>query len=376
MVAIIVVISIMNGLQGGYLVDIQELKTYHVRLVPHSSDVSLLESTVMEIEDLPGVRYVERFDEITALLRTEDGSTYPCLIKGISPDTILNDEGFAERLNMFYGSLDPIAETDTIVIPYGIYSDIPYGLRVIELMTMAKGRTIPFVPVATPMRIVGAFESGFPDIDHGLCLVSYDLMRKIHPDDPGMIGIKLEDPFDHRTFSVLNSRFSGDFDVIDWREQIRPLYAALMLEKRSMQILLFLIFIVISVNIKHSLDRLIFVKRGEIGIMYAGGVSKSMIISVFFVQNLYLTGVGLIFGTVLGYLSSYYVNDIFRFGIDLVQTITRSPGRFRLIHIPVEILHHETLMVSVGVIALTFFATGLAVMRILRMNPLEILRYE
>lgn len=376
MVAIIVVIGIMNGLQGGFLVDIQELKTYHIRLVPHSGNESIIDRTLMEIADLPGVRYAERFDEITAILRTEDGSTYPCMIKGISPDTILNDRGFVERLNMFYGSLESIAETDTIVIPYGIYSGVPYGLRVIELMTMARGKTVPFVPVAAPMRIVGAFESGLPEIDDSLCFVSYDLLRKIHPDDPGMIGIKLVDPFDHRAVAILISRFGGDFEVIDWRDQIRPLYAALLLEKRSMQILLFLIFIVISVNIKHSLDRLIFVKREEIGIMYAGGASKARIIAVFFLQNLYLTGVALVLGIALGYLSVNYVNEIFRFGIDVFETITRSSGRFRLINIPVEILHQETLIVSLGVISLTFSATGFAVMRILRMNPLEILRYE
>ena len=226
------------------------------------------------------------------------------------------------------------------------------------------------------LPIIGAYESGYPEIDQSLCFVPYDLLRKIHPENPGMIGIKLVDPYDQQSIDRIRARYGDLFTVMDWREQIRPLYAALMLEKRSMQILLFLIFMIIAVNIKHSLDRLIIVKKEEIGIMYAGGASKANIISVFFLQNIFLTSVGLVFGISLGYLAAYNVNEIFTIGVAIYEIITGSIGQFRLIELPVEIRHSETLLVSLGVFVLTFMATGLSVMRILRLNPVEILRYE
>ncbi len=373
-VAVIVIIGIMNGLQQGYLRDIIEIDTYHMRIYPEDS--VQLASLISEISDLDKADYVFPFYELQGVIRTADGITEPCLIKGVPADHYARDSGLNSEALIISGSFS-IPTIDEIVIGRGLASSSGMGTgSSAELLFLGEGKTINLVPLEKKTVITGVFYSGYPEIDTLICYANILLLDKILPRSTPTIGVKLKDINRIDSFAETVRKIPGVASVETWKDRSKSLYSALMLEKYSMMFILFLIFIVVSYNIKNSLERLIFLQKKDIGLLAAIGASKQSLVLTFALQGLYVSLLGTGAGIVLGLLTANNVNVILSMIGTAYAAVTGMQSAFFSYNFPVAVVTSEVVIVALSVIAVSLLASWLAVRKILRFEPVRILHYE
>ncbi|NQT57980.1 MAG: ABC transporter permease [Bacteroidetes bacterium] len=374
LVAVIIIIGIMNGLQQGYLKDLMEIDSYHARITIESgADVEKLHGL---LNDSGYVQISFEFLELEGIVRSSNGGSQPCLIKGLPPNIYTLDSGFSEELTTTTGNFI-IDSNDKIVLSRNLAVNIGAGVNsVVELLVLGEGKTVNFVPIEKQMLVMSKVGTGYPEIDSMICFVNISLLRKMLPKTVPQIGIKLHDSNQVNAFMKEAEKIDGITLIESWIDLNRSLYSALMLEKYSMFVILFLVFVVVSINIKSSLERLVFSHKKDIGLMTAVGATKKNLASVFILQGIYIALIGIVLGLIIGVFSAININQIFLFIGLVIKTFTGYSSRFFNYSFPVKIIPGELILVSSGILLLSFFASWLAVRKILKFEPVRILHDE
>jgi len=373
-IAVIVIIGIMNGLQQGYLRDIIEIDSYHVRIYPEDS--RFLTSIISDAAEFDQTAYVFPFYELQGVIRTPEGITEPCLIKGVPEDHYLKDSGLSSEALIISGSFN-IPTIDELVIGRGLAAKSGLGTGAsAELLFLGEGRTINLVPLEKDTIITGVFYSSYPEIDTLICYANIQLLEKILPRSTPAVGVKLKDIGKVDSFAETVRKIPGVDSVETWKDRSKSLYSALMLEKYSMMFILFLIFIVVSYNIKNSLERLIFLQKKDIGLLAAIGASKQSLVLTFALQGLYVSLLGTGTGIVLGLITANNINVLLSLIGTAYTAVSGMQSAFFSYNFPVTVVTSEVVIVAFSVIAVSLLASWLAVRKILRFEPVRILHYE
>ena len=98
-VALIVILSVMNGFQMGYIESILEVSSAHIRITGSSE-------TMEKIRKLPEVRSLSVFTESQSIMQGKFGSQQGVLLRAVEPDIITTDTGFASSAKIIEGSFD------------------------------------------------------------------------------------------------------------------------------------------------------------------------------------------------------------------------------------------------------------------------------
>jgi len=182
--------------------------------------------------------------------------------------------------------------------------------------------------------------------------------------------------------------------VKSWREYNRSFFGALRVEKLTMMIVLGLIFVVVAVNIKNSLERSVMEKREEIGILRAVGSSNVSVRYIFLVEGALIGIIGAVGGTMLGMAISLHINEVFAAleillngildfmhfflvpmggggGVEIFSTAT-----FYMQEVPVRILYSDLMIIVLFAAGASVIAAYAASKRISEFRPAEILRNE
>ena len=146
--ALIVVISVMNGFQLGFIDDILEISSFHLRL---SGEAPLSEEKVEEILETAGVRSVIRLGETRTLIAGGAAGLESCRILAVPYDIARADPTFMTQLNVVAGSLDP-AVSHGIAIGTELAATLAAGLgsRISILTLSGKGISALSPSVASP----------------------------------------------------------------------------------------------------------------------------------------------------------------------------------------------------------------------------------
>jgi len=374
LVAVIIIIGIMNGLQEGYLNDLIEIDSYHARITIESeTDVKKLQEA---LNDTNLVQNSYEFLELEGVLRLPNGGSQPCVIKGLPPNIYTLDSGFSNELTISSGVFN-IDTIDKIVLGRNLAVNIGAGVNsIVELLVLGEGKIVNFVPIEKQMIVTAKVGTGYPEIDDMICFANISLLKKMLPKTIPQIGIKLYDSDKINAFIKEAVKIDGIKSVESWIDLNRSLYSALLLEKYSMFVILFLVFVVVAINIKSSLERVVFSHKKDIGLMTAVGATKKNLTKVFIFQGLFIAIIGIFFGLVIGILSAKNINQIFLLIGSLIKTITGYSSRFLQYTFPVKILPGELIIVSSGILLVSFFASWMAVRKILKFVPVRILHDE
>ena len=89
--ALIVVLAVMNGFQLGFIEDILEIQSYHIRL---RSDEPLPPEAVQAVERVTRVRSVVRIEETQTLIHSEFSGLQSCRVRGVPNDINNRDPGY------------------------------------------------------------------------------------------------------------------------------------------------------------------------------------------------------------------------------------------------------------------------------------------
>ena len=367
------VLAVMNGLQRGYIRSILEIGSYHLRWRPDSPDISEreFEEAVELIASDPAARLVTRFREGQTMLRGDRPNPVGALIRGVVPDIYQADEALASRLDIVEGVFD--VEDSGIVI--GDDLALSLGLSPGESVTLLNFRSGGLKPSEIVLEVRGLFECGYRQYESGLAFVSLETAALFLSDAPMEIGVKLKRPESDRSITArLQHPALESGELRSWRDANRAFFGALRTEKVMMLILLTLIFVVVAVNIDHSLRRMAAERAEDFSILKALGASPRDIRILFWRHGLFIGGIGGLCGSLLGVLIGANMGPIAL----LIGKLSRNPaGQYiETFAQSSEVMAQDVVIILALAVFLSSLAAVRAASKAALCRPAEVLRSE
>lgn len=397
--ALVTVLSVMNGFQLETIEAMIEVNSYHVRI--DGAAAARLDAADLEsIRELPGVRAAVPFSETETILRGFFETTRGAVVRALPEDAFERDEALERRIETVDGRID-FAEPRAIMLGSELRRRL--GVRIgdtVSLLTLAPAARegASRVPREASLEVIGSFRTGFFEYDSGWAFISGDTAESIIGvnDSDRHIGIKLDDRFADRQGAALVAR-ELDLDgeaVSTWRRYNRAIFGALRTEKVTMTLLLGLIFVVVAGNIYQSLRRSVHDRAEEIAILKAMGARPGDIQTVFVLEGLGIGLAGGVVGLALGLAASANVNALFAFAEHVVNALLAaaevvlgpmiggaqlqvfSPRIFYITEVPVSVVFLEVTGILFFAVACSALAAWLASLRAALVKPAEVLRNE
>ena len=354
--ALIIVLSVMNGLEGYQ-------KQQVLSSIPHAivSEEQPI-STEKTLENLPYfVQKAVPINTTNVIYQTT---------KGVSAGQIIGIQSFSD---------DPLVESfdqDKFneILPTGEFKLVigdqlaqKLGVNVgdkIRLMITENSQYTPFgrVPMQRLFTVSDIYydygeASGYEAFAN---ITDIGRLMRIQPQQAQGYRLFLNDPFQ---ITELPQHFSTQ-KITDWRVQKGEFFQAVRMEKNMMGLLISLIIVVAISNIVTSLSLMVVDKQGEIAILQTQGLTKSQVRSVFIYQGLLVGFVGTLLGAILGVLVTLNLTDI--------VSAVNPQGVF----LPTELSFVQMIFVIGFSLLLSLLSTLYPAYRAAKVEPAAALRYE
>jgi lipoprotein-releasing system permease protein len=377
--ALIVIISVMNGLQN----DLRE------KILVASPDLRVLtfgDAMVMpdwrgvlrEVKGQPGVSAAAPFVLTQGLASRRGDHVEGAYIVGIEPASpnAARVTGIRETA---------LQERDfSFVTTEGDIAGVAIGKRLAERLNVFPGDSVTLIsasgelsPVTgTPVpkyyryEVTAWFETGMYEYDNAYLYLPLALAQEFAGLGDAVTGIEARATNRWEADRVADSLRAQlvSYRVVDWQEQNSGLYQALKLEKLVMGVILLLIVIVAAFNIVSSLTMVVRDKTREIGILKAMGMRSASIRRIFLAQGTVIGMVGTLIGAVLG-LGAAIV-------IDRYRLITLDASVYLIDHLPIQIEFFDVLWIVLASVAIAVLATMYPSIQAARLYPVEAIRDE
>jgi len=395
--ALVVIISVMNGFQLGFIDNILEISSYHLRLegfTPREAEAELSNA----LRAMPEILSVLPFEELDVLLRGRQTNINGALVRGVSADAFTLDPGLAERLLIENGFFD-LHSPDSIVLGAELARHLFVNVGdEVNLLSISGGIGDESSRVFT---ITGTFRSGFYEFDLGWAFINIDIAAELRGDYAApVLGIKLRNRWhDQRAMSEIQRVIPAvhELRLTSWRDYNRAFFGALRTEKLMMFILVGLIFIVVGLNIYQAQRRIVLERREEIGLLRALGASDTEVRLVFVWDGVVIGLAGAGLGLAAGLLIAFNIQEFFTFVEGAVNMVISglntafaffggylgtgefsifSPQIFYIREIPSRVIPQEVALIAMfgflSAVLAAWFASG----KVSGSRPAEVLRYE
>ncbi|HRW23289.1 MAG TPA: ABC transporter permease [Spirochaetia bacterium] len=373
--ALLCVIGVMNGFQMGYIDAVLDLDSYHVRIPSGDADAALAA--------LPDAVAAVPFVDLRTLVANRRGKAAALRIKVLPDDALERDRSLADRMEFRSGGYG-----GGIVIGSVLARQL--DLRVGDALSVLDVKSDALEGITTAMvelPVSGVYHCGYFDYDAALAFLPESAAGDLGRGEARVVGVKLRDRYDdERAVAALAA--AGYAGAESWRVYNRAFFGALRMEKSVMMLLVGLIFIVVGVNIFHSMRKAVYGRVEDIATMKALGADSSSVRRVFLLDGAAAGAGGALIGLVVGLLVATNVNGVF----DAVEAVVAafyaafggsgrgfeffSPDLFYIGDVPVRLSFPETLFItSAGALA-AVAAAWAASSRVSRIMPSEVLRDE
>jgi lipoprotein-releasing system permease protein len=402
--ALIIIISIMNGFQLGFIESIIEISSYHLRL--DSVPPELIPKAREILMTVPGVKAASPFKEFQALVRGKRSGQQAVLARGVPADVLETDKSMEEKLEFEEGSFD-IYSLDSVLLGTELARRL--GLDVgdsVKLYSITGILSAQEDSGLDEFTITGIFRTGFYEYDCSWAFINIENGAFLAEENGGAngekIGVKIKSRFqDKLVLDRVKKIFSKEKDFKDvkfssWRDYNRSFFGALRTEKLFMFILVGLIFIVVALNIFQSQRRAVLQRREEIGLLRAIGGQERAVRFVFVCDGAFIgltgAGLGLVFGLLIAsHIPQFFslVENIVNNVIGLLNTIAGffgaqktanfavfSTAVFYIKEIPSRIIPAEVFLIFMFGFLSALSAAWFASRKAVKIQPAEVLRYE
>lgn len=419
---LLVVLAVMNGFQLGFIEDILEIGSYHLRVTPPAGAAaggSEAQRVAAALAAVPEVRAVVPFAELPALV-TGTARGLPgaapsrgLLLRVVPPEVRRLDPAFARHVEVVAGEF--AVDTPASIV---LGAELARHLRVVpgDRVTVVTLSGAPggsgggaLRPRREQLTVRGLFRSGLYEYDLGWGFVGPATALAAAPDraagTPFVYGLKLDNRFrDVAALAAVRRVLAAAApaeapatnptanptapaanpanpaaEVESWRTFNRALFAALRVEKLLLAAILGLVFVVVAYNILQGLRRRVVERSAELGLLRALGAAPWVVRGVFVWEGALLGLLGAAAGVALGLLLAYNVGGLFAAleavanavlalaarlsgagaaGVGAVEIF--SPATFYLAEVPSRLLLPEVLLVAAFTVAAPALA-GLAV---------------
>ncbi len=371
--ALIVVSSVMNGLEG-------QLKQRILGAVPQLTVLTqapLADWTVAadKLKTLLGVQGVTPSISTQAMLQSA-ANIRAVQVFGVFPE-------LAEKLSVvaqhtYSGAFNELASGQYKVI---LGSELARQLKVSpgDTVRLLSGDGVvysPIGPVPSQRKFIvsGVFEMG-SQVDAGVAYIHYEdakrLMRQ-PSDEINQLRLYLADPFmapslGNHVQKILTEQ-GIEATTTDWRDTYGHLFGAVKMEKNMMSLMLSLIVAVAAFNIVSALVMMVVDKTTDVAVLKTQGLRTSAVMGIFVVQGLLNAILGLVLGLVVGILLTLNLNGIMAtLGISILGAGQMLPVKLELVQLS---------MIIIGTLVVTLLATLYPALRAARVQPATALRYE
>lgn len=342
-VAMLILSSVMNGLQSSQLDRLRNLDSFDIVL--QNTELSL-----EEIENMPNVQGAYYFIDTNVLISNlATGQSSTARIRGIDLKSYLSSRASDDLSYYRY------EEGNNVDFTLSTSMQNRFGARIgdsLQVTYLRKGKTTT-TPYNRVYTINGLYVSSLSDFSSNTAFVDINDIVDIFGKDFIKIGIFCDSNLD----TVIKDIKHSDNNVIvtSWKEANRTLYSALMLEKTLMIFFLCFVFIIIGVNLKNSTKRLLDNKMEESAILRTCGLSKSKISLIYIFQGLIATSIGSVSGLLIGFVlvkNLQYILNI----VDYVKQNVFG-GVSYLSSLPLNVVFNwkESLLIMVYIFVLTVF---------------------
>jgi len=395
---LIVVIGVMNGFQTGFIDSILEVDSYHVRVDCSEDGIRGTELDFLKnaLKDDELVASAVLFADYETVALGRSGRSLPLRIKALPEDIADADPALMKKISLRDGAfIDPDKEGIILGAELARQLDLYPGDEV-SLLSVSASELSGVTARTVRLPLIDVFRSGYYNFDYGLGFVSFKTAEAFGGASDTILGIKLKDQYgDSRFARRLVEKYGVPEDrITTWRVYNRSFFSALRMEKTAMMLLVGLIFVVVAVNIFHSMRKTVYEKMEDIAVLKAIGGSRTAVRRVFILDG-FVTGLlGGLSGLVFGLALTININEVFT----LIEAVVNgalgilnaaasrsgasggfqvfSPTYFYLLRIPSKVFFEETLFIFAAGVSSATAAAWAASRRVLRFRPAEVLRNE
>ena len=370
--SLIIVMSVMNGFE-------KELQNRILGVVPHA--IIFSEEPIKDYEVLIAkIKQNDQVLEAVPFISFQALATYQTVSKGISINGI--DVEAEKRVSilpdyMIYGSLDDLSKDNSIIIGSWLasYLGIFVGDKINITTSDIKSSIIGSYPKSVSLEVVGIFELR-AEIDQSLALISHDLAQKFKSlkKETLSIRIKTSDLFIADKIAFDSIPDNTGLVSSSWKETHGTLFEAIQFEKLLIGLMLFLIVGVASILVLSTIVMTVKSKEREVGILKTIGANNNQLVMIFFFQGLMVSMVGLIFGLLIGLLITLNLNNFITFLESLLQRNLLEA--YFINYFPYYIDYGQILLICSLSFIFSVISSLLPALRVVKLNPIEILRHE
>ena len=370
--SLIIVMSVMNGFE-------KELQNRILGVVPHA--VIFSEEPIKDYEVL--IDKIKQSDEVieaVPFISFQALATYQTVSKGISINGI--DVEAEKRVSilpdyMIYGSLDDLNKDNSIIIGSWLasYLGIFVGDKINITTSDIKSSIIGSYPKSVSLEVVGIFELR-AEIDQSLALISHDLAQKFKSlkEETLSIRIKTSDLFIADKIAYDSIPDNTGLVSSSWKETHGTLFEAIQFEKLLIGLMLFLIVGVASILVLSTIVMTVKSKEREVGILKTIGANNNQLVMIFFFQGLMVSMIGLVFGLLIGLLITFNLNNFITFIESVLQRNLLEA--YFINYFPYHVDYAQILLICSLSFIFSVISSLLPALRVIKLNPIEILRHE
>ena len=370
--SLIIVMSVMNGFE-------KELQNRILGVVPHA--VIFSEEPIKDYEILISkIKTNDAVIEAVPFISFQALATYETVSKGISINGI--DVEAEKRVSilpdyMIYGSLGDLKKENSIIIGSWLasYLGIFVGDNINITTSDIKSSIIGSYPKSVSLKVVGIFELR-AEIDQSLALISHDLAQKFKSlkDETLSIRIKTSDLFIADKIAYDSIPDNTGLVSSSWKETHGTLFEAIQFEKLLIGLMLFLIVGVASILVLSTIVMTVKSKEREVGILKTIGANNNQLVMIFFFQGLMVSMIGLIFGLLIGLLITFNLNNFITFIESVLQRNLLEA--YFINYFPYHVDYAQILLICSLSFIFSVISSLLPALRVIKLNPIEILRHE
>jgi len=235
-------------------------------------------------------------------------------------------------------------------------------------------------PVFDQFVVCDYMKSEMSEYDSTFVYVPLDYLQELRgtPDRVNTLQIRLTD-YKHaqEVKETLKRLFPAhSYAVATWEDKQSVLLSAIGIERGILNVLLFMIIGVAGFGILAIFSMIVTEKTRDIGILKSLGASRWGVMHIFLGYGFLLGAIGVMFGTILGVVFTYRINQIEAFVTHHTGKELFPRGVYYFSEIPVDIQPMNICLIGVGAIAIAVAFSVLPAWRAARLQPVQALRFE
>ncbi|RZL50879.1 MAG: ABC transporter permease [Pedobacter sp.] len=227
-------------------------------------------------------------------------------------------------------------------------------------------------PKRRKFKIIGIYAVGIENIDKTFVLGNIDVIRSVNNWQPNQMGgIEVRT----KNFATLAQDADDVYANLELKlrsrsvkESTPEIFTWLSLLDVNTKVLLVLMMIVGVINMVTALLIMILERTTMIGLLKAMGIGNSSVMQIFLYNAIYLVGIGLVLGNILGLGLAYLQHTSHVFKLD--QT------NYYLAYVPMQVHALDVFMLNIATIVICALVLIIPSMLVSRISPLKAIRFK